>query len=121
MPDSLRIASPVEFPPSGFVPLFDTDRYRIGLVGYTPRFAAFGEMERHNKTDEFFVLLKGEADLYTEEGGKPRKEAMCPAELYRVPLGMWHHLVISPDAKVLIIENYDISGQDTEKKRVEGN
>ena len=71
-------------------------------------------MERHNKTDEVFVLLEGKATLYVENDSV----VMEKSKVYNVEKGEWHHIVVSPDATVLIVENSDTSAENTDKKEI---
>ena len=69
-------------------------------------------MERHLKTDEVFVLLKGEATLFI--GPERSPVTMVPCKLYNVTAGTWHNIVCSEDASVLIAENSDTDKSNTE-------
>jgi mannose-6-phosphate isomerase-like protein (cupin superfamily) len=77
---------------------FDRDRYTY--------------LERHLLTDEVFVLLSGKADLVI---GLERTETPMEAgKLYNVKQGTWHALLMSEDAKVLIVENHNTSIENSE-------
>ncbi len=88
------------------------DGWKIGTLNYNERFSRFGELERHLLTDEAFVLVKGSAVLYTES----EQVEMNIGDVYTVPYGVWHHIVVSRDAKVIVIENRNTSSENTEKK-----
>ena len=69
-------------------------------------------MERHVKSDEVFVLLKGTATLYIGRDRTP-----VPMELhkiYNVTAGTWHNITCSTDASVLIAENSDTDKTNTD-------
>lgn len=100
----------------GYRTVFASGTWRIGLIGRSARFASLSEMERHLETDEVFVLLEGGATLYTET----ERLAMETGKVYNIPRGVWHHVVISPDGKVLVAENSDTSAANTEKKTLKG-
>ena len=56
--------------------------------------------------------MDGTATLYTEE-------EQCEMEknvLYNIPAGVWHHIVVSEDATVLVVENSNTTKENTEKK-----
>jgi hypothetical protein len=70
-------------------------------------------MERHNQTDEVFVLNKGQGILFLGEGHeyieKIHAQILEPGKIYNVKQGVWHTVVLSPDGSVLIVENRDTS------------
>ena len=96
----------------GFKVMTSFEGWKIGMLRYDQRFSRLGEMERHLLTDEVFVLVDGSATLYTD------KEAveMESGVVYTVPVGVWHHIVVSEDAAVLVVENSNTSVENTEKK-----
>ena len=97
---------------AGFRVMEEYGEWKVGLLRYAPRFAHFGEMERHLLTDEVFVLLSGAATLYGEEEALE----METGAVYTVPAEEWHHIVVSEDACVLVVENRSTSIDNTEKK-----
>ena len=88
--------------------------WKIGLLRYSDRFSSYGQMERHLLTDEVFVLLEGSADLYVEDQRIPMEKST----VYNVKKGAWHHIVVSRDATVLVVENSSTSKENTEKRSV---
>ena len=96
----------------GFRVLTSYGEWKIGMLRYNERFSRLGEMERHLLTDEVFVLLRGKATLYTDK----ETLEMEQGTVYTVPVGVWHHIVISRDADVLVVENKSTSIDNTEKK-----
>lgn len=89
--------------------------WKIGYLRYNERFSKFAEMERHLETDEVFVLLEGAATIYTGTEQTNMKKQV----LYNVPKGEWHHIVVSRDATVLVVENSNTSKENTEKRLIE--
>ena len=85
--------------------------WKIGILRYSDRFSDFKVKERHLKTDECFVLLEGSATLYENDTPYP----MQKCKVYNVKKGVWHHIVVSPDATVLVIENSNTSKDNTER------
>ncbi|GHA30906.1 mannose-6-phosphate isomerase [Devosia pacifica] len=55
---------------------------------------------KHDDTDDFFLVVKGEITIETENGNVPLKEG----ELYVVPKGVQHRPVAREEAHVLLIE-----------------
>ena len=97
---------------NGFSAVLESGAWKLGLLGYSERFSRFCEMERHLLTDEAFVLLDGEATLHTESGAVQMKKFT----VYNVPAGVWHHITVSRDGKVMVVENRNTSRENTEKR-----
>jgi mannose-6-phosphate isomerase-like protein (cupin superfamily) len=96
----------------GWKVLMESGEWKIGMLRYNERFGRFSELEKHNLTDEAFVLLAGSATLYTDS----EQMNMKPLTVYNIPKGVWHHIVVSEDASVLVVENSNTSKENTEKK-----
>lgn len=99
----------------GFQPLVDSHTWRVALLNFTPELTPdrIGEFQRHDESDELFILLRGRCILFIGEGRDSVTQLfaqkMEPFYLYNVKSGAWHTHVLSPDAKVLIIENRNTS------------
>ncbi|MHC4250658.1 MAG: hypothetical protein ACYS9X_16145 [Planctomycetota bacterium] len=100
----------------GYVPMVDFGAWRVALMNLCDECAPGGvaRMERHNETDEVFVLLEGRAILFVGEAGEGSAAvdrihpcAMERSKLYNVRRSAWHACALSADAKVLIVENRD--------------
>ncbi|MDE2818880.1 MAG: cupin domain-containing protein [Chloroflexota bacterium] len=101
----------------GFEPLVFTDKWQAALLNWEPLFdrVNLDEIERHNHSDEVFVLLRGQAVLFTRlEGGKLQALEMAAGKIYNVPAGVWHNIVATRDVSFLIVENRDTHLRDTE-------
>jgi len=99
-----------------FKAVLTTKDWKIGLLRYSERFSCFCVLERHLKTDEAFILLSGEATLYIKkDNGLIEKTVMENSVVYNVPKGEWHHIVVSEDATVMVVEDSDTSKENTEK------
>ena len=85
--------------------------WRIGIINYSARFANPHIRERHFETDECHVLLNGKATLFEDDIAVD----MEPGKVYSTPKGVWHHLVLSPDARVLVVENSNTSKENSER------
>ena len=102
-----------------FKAVLTTTDWKIGLLRFSERFSKFSVLERHLITDEAFVLLYGNADLYIK--GEDEKVQIIPMEsgiIYNVPKGEWHHIVVSEDALVMVVEDSDTSKENTERVTV---
>ena len=89
-------------------------KWTVAALNYAERFDERNivDLERHNLTDEAFVLLAGEATLLL--GETARRVKMEPLKVYNVRAGAWHNIFVSRDARVLVIENADTSKDNTE-------
>ena len=104
----------LDYTGSDFKAVLQFEGWKIGLLRYSDRFSKHQVMERHNQTDEAFVLLDGEATLYVEDA----TVTMEKCKVYNVKQGEWHHIVVSPDATVLVVENSNTSKENTDKKEI---
>lgn len=98
---------------TGYLPLVDFESWRVAVLNFAEELRAeeITRMQRHNETDEVFVLLKGRCILFVGEGDETvtaiRARDLSPHQLYNVKQGVWHHHTLSEDAMVLVVENRD--------------
>ena len=94
--------------------LVSNAKWTLASLNYAPRFDEKNivDLERHNLTDETFVLLAGKATLLVGEGAERVK--MEPLKLYNVRAGVWHNIFVSKDARVLVAENANTSKDNTD-------
>jgi mannose-6-phosphate isomerase-like protein (cupin superfamily) len=104
----------------GFKPLVSYGEWLVALMNWDQRFDLneIGTVERHNETDEVFVLIEGKSILYVIEEEQLRSVDMEPAVLYNVVAGTWHNVVGTRDAKWLIVENNNTSYNNTEFRQL---
>ena len=88
------------------------ENWKIGFLRFSKRFSVFDRLERHLLTDEAFILLDGEATLYTDKESMVMKKNI----VYNIPKAEWHHIVVSKDATVMVVENSSTSDENTEIK-----
>ncbi|MDR2053083.1 MAG: hypothetical protein LBP80_06690, partial [Treponema sp.] len=66
-------------------------------------------LERHNETDELFVLLAGRCTLVyaNEKDGRLDIAALTmePFKVYNIPATLWHNTVTQKDTKMALIED----------------
>ena len=99
-----------------FKAVFQTEEWKIGILRYSERFSRLGCFERHLKTPEVFVLLEGEATLYEKnDENEITSVFMQKNTVYEIEIAKWHHIVVSEDAYVLVVENADTSKENTQK------
>jgi len=97
----------------GYRPLVDFETWRVAILNFAAdlRVENISRMQRHNETDEVFVLLKGRCILFVGEGEETvtaiHARELEPHKLYNVRKGVWHHHTLSEDAIVLVVENFD--------------
>lgn len=103
-----------EYTGVGYRPLVDFGAWRVAVLRFIDELLPHNirAMQRHDATDEVFVLLQGRCILFIGEGGESgvrtiHAEDMRPQAAYNVRRGAWHTHALSPDAVVLVIENRD--------------
>ena len=99
---------------AGFRPLVDYGAWRVAILNYSHdlRPENIDAMQRHNATDEVFVLLRGRCVLFVGEGDNHfitviHAQPMAPHTIYNVKKAVWHTHSLSLDAIVLVVENRD--------------
>lgn len=103
---------------AGFCPVVRNSQFLCAFISYAPHYTEghIKEMKRHNDTDEVFVLLKGEATLYTKNNIDDEVEVLklLPKTAYTVKASTWHHLAISRDAELFVTESGAIDPKNTD-------
>jgi ureidoglycolate hydrolase len=102
-----------EYRGAGYRPLVDYDAWRVAIINgedcVTPSPVTI--MQKHEATDEVFVLLRGECILVAADGPEVPADFMAlrlePLRVYNVKKGVWHACVRYPDTTVLVVENRD--------------
>lgn len=100
-----------EFSGIGYKPMIDYGEWRVALLRYHPELLPenITAFQRHDETDEVFVLLEGQCLLFLGEGDSEINQIhtiqMLPSVLYNVKKSCWHSHTLSKDALVLIVEN----------------
>jgi len=100
-----------EYNESGYKPIIDYGEWRVAVLNYCDELLPknIDKMQKHNQTDEVFVLLKGECLLFLAEGDqkidKIYAQKMKPYKMYNIKKSVWHTHTLSRNAMVLIVEN----------------
>lgn len=104
----------------GYSPLVFSHDWQVALLNWEPIFDLdkMGEIERHNQSDEVFVLIKGKAVLFTLTLEGTFVSNMTPGAVYNVTKGSWHNLISTRDATWVIVENRGTHLADTEIRRL---
>ena len=103
----------------GYAPLVDYGAWRVAILRPIDELLPhrLGKMQRHDETDEVFVLLAGRCILFIGEGAEDvtqiHAQDMEPKKLYNVKRGCWHTHTLSEDATVLIVENQDTTSANS--------
>ena len=89
-------------------------KWTLASLNYAPRFDErnLADLERHNLTDETFVLLEGEATLLVGENAE--RIRLEPVKFYNVRAGIWHNIIVTPGTRVLVAENANTSKDNTD-------
>jgi ureidoglycolate hydrolase len=108
----------------GYKPLVDYGEWRVAILRYLDELRPdrIDSMERHTETDEVFVLLHGQAVLILGGRGE-RLEGAYPqcmeiGKIYNVKRSVWHTILLSSDASVLIVENNDTGNDNSEYAQI---
>ncbi len=111
----------IEIHGQGFQPLKDHGSWRIAQLSYDPGVNALNSLStlgRHFRTEEVFLLLQGEAVMFTagseDRPGCFEAFSFVPDRLYVVQPGQWHAAVLEPGTRLLIVENRDTGAENSE-------
>ena len=104
----------------GYKALVHYGDWRVAILNKNEQATVEGlsYLEGHMETDEVFVLLDGEAVLLTAGSGDSPEEAlralkMEKNKLFNVKKAVWHAVLMSNDAKILIVEDRDTAPENT--------
>lgn len=102
-----------DFPTTDYEPLVDYDGWRVAVLAYCENttLPKIQSMQKHELTDEVFVLIRGNCTLLTAgNGGKPayiNVQKLEKYKVYNVKKGFWHNHILDEEGIVLIVENKD--------------
>ena len=103
-----------EYRGDGYARQVNGAKWTLAALNYADRFDEKNivDLERHNLTDETFVLLEGEATLLV--GDKAERVPMVPLRYYNVRAGIWHNIIVKPGTRCLVAENANTSKDNTD-------
>ena len=108
-----------EFQQEGYKPLVDFNTWRVAVLKYCEdlKIDNIHTMQKHNETDEIFVLLEGRGVLFSG-GNNQTPEDICAVvmekhKIYNVKKGVWHNHILSEDGEILIVENSNTSDDNS--------
>lgn len=103
-----------------YTPVLDFEGWRVAMLRHFDIVApeTFSRVERHRDTNEVFILTAGRADLIVcpgdAEPGPPRVAPMRPHVAYNIRRAVWHHVVMSDDAHIVLIERSDTGAANSD-------
>ena len=104
---------------NGFDTLHAFEGWKVAFITHAEQYGELKLVKRHTKTDEAFVLVMGTATLYTADGDEPLVETKMEKEkLYVVQKNTWHHLQVSKDALLIVVENSDTTKENTQSREI---
>ena len=98
---------------NGYKSLVFFENWRVALMKDGPKTTLEGlsYFQKHDETDEVFVLLEGRCVLlmagFGENPGEISAVDMEPGSMYNVKKGAWHTHYFAPNTKVVIVEYAD--------------
>lgn len=104
-----------EFAGEGMQRVFENEKWTVGIKNWKPANDVTGIdcLERHNKTDELFVLVEGACTLaYANESNEGLEFGavnMQPNKVYNIPATLWHNTITQKDTKMILIEDSNTS------------
>lgn len=128
----MKIAT-YEFKAEGMKRVFENEKWTVGIKNWKPSNDITGIdcLERHNLTDELFVLTEGACTLIyaNETGGNLELNSLVmePNKVYNIPRTLWHNTITCKDTKMILIEDsstsmensdlYDLSAKELDEIR----
>ncbi|MFI3214507.1 MAG: hypothetical protein R3Y24_14405 [Eubacteriales bacterium] len=101
----------IPFQEEGYKPLVDFESWRVAVLKFCDdlRIENVKTMQKHNETDEVFVLLQGSCTLFLagmeEKPSTITAVKMEPHKIYNIKKGVWHNHIMDEGSEVLIVEN----------------
>lgn len=102
---------------SGFDTVHTFESWKVAFITKAEQYGEIRVIKRHVKTDEVFLLIKGSAMLYTSGDGKQFITTCLENDkLYVVKKNTWHHLKVSDDAMIMVVENSNTDKTNSESR-----
>lgn len=112
------------FSGEGYLPLVDFESWRVAELRYCEELEAdkLKDMQKHNESDEVFVLLEGDFTLFLGGQGDTIENIeavkLKPLQLYNVKKGTFHTHTPEKNSTVLIIENQNTCDENSPKLKL---
>lgn len=106
-----------EFSAPGYAPVVDFQTWRVAILNYIDELEAdkIDNFQRHDETDEVFILLDGKCILFCAEVDELEEVVSVVSwnmeinKTYNIKRGVYHTHTLDKEGKVLIVENSDTS------------
>ncbi|WP_119070852.1 hypothetical protein [Aggregatilinea lenta] len=101
-------------------PVLDFDGWKVAMLRHFDVVApeTLRRVERHWNTNEVFILTAGEADLIVLDGqDQPERVYVIPMQhnvAYNVRQSVWHHVIMSRDAHIVLVERSETGPETTD-------
>lgn len=111
---------------NGLTRVFENQKWMVGIKNWKPEndLAGIDCLERHNETDELFILLAGSCTLLfaNEVDGHLTigKVDMEPLKVYNIPATLWHNTVTRKDTKLALIEDSATGAANSDVRMLSG-
>lgn len=108
-----------EFSGQGMSRVYENEKWTVGVKNWKPMndISGIDRLERHNETDELFVLLQGKCTLVfaneNHDGIMIDYVRMEPFKVYNIPKALWHNTITEQNTKLLLIEDSSTSSQNS--------
>ncbi|MBP3241807.1 MAG: cupin domain-containing protein [Oribacterium sp.] len=110
-----------EFGGEGMHRVYENEKWTVGIKNWKPAndITGISNVERHNTTDEMFVLVEGKCTLVfgneNASGGLDFEGVrMEKGKLYVIPKSLWHNTITEKDTKMFLIEDSNCSNQNSD-------
>ncbi len=109
-----------KFDGEGMQRVFENEKWTVGIKNWKPAndITGISNLERHNLTDELFVLIAGSCTLVfaNEKEGALEFGAvkMEPNKVYNIPATLWHNTITCKDTKMILIEDSSTGMDNTD-------
>lgn len=108
------------FAGEGMQRVYENEKWTVGIKNWKPANDVTGIdcLERHNKTDELFVLVEGKCTLIfaneTDDGLKFEAVHMEKDKVYNIPATLWHNTITQKDTRMILIEDSNTSMENSD-------
>ena len=108
------------FGKEGMARVYENAKWTVGIKNWKPAndISGIDCLERHNLTDELFVLLEGRCTLVfaneTSKGLKIEAVNMEKGKVYNIPQTLWHNKETEKETKMILIEDSNTSGENSD-------
>lgn len=102
----------------GYHPFLIREGWQVAQLNYVEKHGLddIENIEAHYKSDEVFILFKGEAILIEASVEQDNIHFNCqymkPGVTYNIPAGTWHEIAMTKDTEIIIIERANTHKQD---------